>query len=928
MTGLLQGKQSVLDKRQLLPHHPKEAEDSIAFAVFPSHLQSRSEPGLALHGTSMSVLVTCHANADFDAFAAMIAVRHLYPGAILLFPGTQENRLKRIFEKLDKAHYGFTDLARIPWETIQTLVIVDTRQPSRVPHVKELMERDLTIVIYDHHPPSSKDFSDATVYACQYGAVTSFLVERLQEAKITLDPDEATLLALGIYEDTGAFTYASTTAADFAATAWLAACGMKITEIAELEMQQLNGLQIQMLNSLIESSQSYRVQDHDVVIADITMEESCDCAFLAYQLMEAGKHQVVFVLCQIDDRIQVIARSKTDAINVGDICALLGGGGHSYAASASVKSMLLPAVRETILRQLHLQNDLKTVRSYMSTPPIGVQTTTLIREADEMMFHFGLKSVPVYEPGSHTLAGVLDVQTAQRAMNHQLSEVCVEDYMQHHIRTVSPDAPISEVSKIIIDNNQRMVPVVENNDVIGIMTRTDLVNIFAEISVQDNPRNPKYYSIEKMLRDRLPSWLMQLLNKAGEVARNLQLAVYAVGGFVRDCLLQVPNHDIDLVVEGNGTLFAEELARALHGRVSRHEKFMTAIVIFKNDEGEEQKVDVATARLEYYEHPAALPLVEVSPLKMDLARRDFTINALAVRLDKDSGHLVDFFGGQRDIKDGVIRVLHTLSFVEDPTRCLRAVRFEQRYGFHLGKNTEKLIRNAVNLKVLDRLKHHRLLHEFMLICQEADPVACFDRLENLGILKEILPRSLLTKPKRRLLRRIHQFITWYQMLYRPEELKAWVLYLWGLNEGLTFAETKENLHLLHIAQANLEYLLSLRPKIQFLCQRAEKWSREQNEQPKLSLLYALLQNVEIDAVIYIMAINKDEQLSRYLSLYVTQWRTAKADIRGKDLLAMGIKPGPIYKKILDRVLAAKLDGEVTDKESQKALALSLAAQGE
>ncbi|MBR3665097.1 MAG: CBS domain-containing protein [Desulfovibrio sp.] len=872
----------------------------------------------------MSVLITCHTNADFDAFAAMIAVRHLYPGALLLFPGTQENRLKRVFEKLDKNLYGFVDPSRIAWESIQKLVVVDTRQPLRLPHIKELLERDIAIDVYDHHPPSAKDFPNAQVWDCRYGAVTSLLVERLQEANITLDAEEATLLALGIYEDTGAFTYASTTSADFRATAWLADCGMKIMDIADLEMQQLNGLQIQMLNTLIENSQSYRVQDHDVVISDITMEESCDCAFLAYQLMEAGKHQVVFVLCQIEDRIQVIARSKTDTINVGNICALLGGGGHSYAASASVRNMLLPAVRETILRQLHLQNELKTVRSYMSTPPIGVQTSTLIREADEMMFHFGLKSVPVYYPGTHRLAGVLDVQTAQRAMNHQLSEVCVEDYMQHHIRTISPDAHMSEVSKIIIDNNQRMVPVVENNEVIGIMTRTDLVNIFAEISVQDHPRNPKFYSIEKMLRDRLPAWLLHVLDLAGEVARSLQLAVYAVGGFVRDCLLQVPNHDIDLVVEGNGTLFAEHLARALNGRVSRHEKFMTAIVIFRNEQGQEQKVDVATARLEYYEHPAALPLVEVSPLKMDLARRDFTINALAVRLDKDANHLVDFFGGQRDIKDGLIRVLHTLSFVEDPTRCLRAVRFEQRYGFHLGKNTEKLIRNAVSLKVLDRLKHHRLLHEFMLICQEADPVACFLRLENLGILKEVLPKSLLTKNRRQLLSRIHQFVTWYQMLYRPEELKAWMLYLWALNEGLSYAETKANLQLLHIAQHNLDYLLSQRPKIQFLSQRAEKWCRQQQDPPKLSLLYALFQNVEINTVVYIMAINKNETLSRYLSRYVTQWRTAKADIRGKDLLAMGITPGPIYKKILDRVLAAKLDGEVTDKESQKALARSLA----
>ncbi|MBQ7586028.1 MAG: CBS domain-containing protein [Desulfovibrionaceae bacterium] len=878
--------------------------------------------------TSPDTLITCHANADFDALAAMIAIRHLYPQAVLLFPGTQENRLKNALDKLDKAKYGFRESQSLNFEHIHKLIIVDTRQPARVPHVAALLaKKDLDIEVWDHHPESSKDFEKATIRSAKTGAVTSFIIKELQERQIKISAEEATLLALGIYEDTGAFTYTSTTAQDFLAAAWLADQGMNIDEIAELEMQHLNGMQIKLLNQLIETSQTYRVGTQDVIVAEIVLEDYIyDCAFLAYQLMEMGKYQVVFVLCQLADRIQVIARSKIESFNVGDICAILGGGGHAYAASASIKNITLPAVKESILRQLHLQHaPAKTVRAYMSTPPIGVPTNTSIRQADEMMFHFGLKSIPVFKPGTHILAGIFDVQTAQRAVNHELSDIPVEEYMQQRVLTITPEADMNEVASIIIHNHQRMVPVIENNEVVGIMTRTDLVNLFADISTTDNRRGAKYYHLEKILRDRLPPWIHQLFDQVAKVAKELQVAVYVVGGFVRDLILAVPNHDIDLVVEGNGETFVEKLAKELNGRVSTHEKFLTAIVIFKDLNGEEQKIDVATARLEYYEHPAALPLVEVSPIKMDLARRDFTINALAIRLDKDSDHVVDFFGGQRDLKDGIVRVLHTLSFVEDPTRCLRAVRFEKRYGFHLSKNTEKLVKNAASLKVLDRLDHQRIFYEFRQICHEPNPVACILRLEELGILKELFPKTNLSKSKARLLEQIRKFIVWYQMLYQPESLHPWVLYLWGLNHNLSFAEAKLNLQKLHLSRQQLDYILQKRVQMRYLSQKIIKWAQSQaKDRPQNSVIFKFLQGSDINCVLYIMANNHDEFLSKCLSHYVTHCRKAQADIRGQDLIELGLKPGPLYHEILDRVLCAKLDGLVQDKDSQLALAIEIA----
>ena len=245
----------------------------------------------------------------------------------------------------------------------------------------------------------------------------------------------------------------------------------------------------------------------------------------------------------------------------------------------------------------------------------------------------------------------------------------------------------------------------------------------------------------------------------------------------------------------------------------------------------------------------------------------------------------------------------------------------------MGKNTEKLIKNAANLKVLDRLDHQRIFYEFRQICHEPDPVACILRLEEFGILREIFPKTNLLKNKQKLLEQIQTFIMWYKMLYQQETLHAWILYLWGLNQGLTYNDAKSNLAKLHLSRQQLEYILQKRVQMHYLSQKITKWLQNQKtDKTKISTIYKFLQGSDINCVIYIMAINRDEILSKHLSYYVTHCRRAKADIRGQDLVDMGLKPGPIFHEILDRVLYAKLDGVANDRESQLALARTIAAK--
>ncbi|MDR2818961.1 MAG: CBS domain-containing protein [Desulfovibrio sp.] len=878
------------------------------------------------------VLITCHANADFDAFAAMLAARHLYENSVLFFPGTQERGLQKIYTDLNASDYCFIEASNVAWEKIDRLVLVDTRQRGRVRHVAQLLDKpDVRIEAWDHHPNSPDDIAIDLLHVAQVGAVTSLLIQKLRDAGIFLDSDEATLLGLGIYSDTGSFTYSSTTGEDFQAASWLLSQGMDVNRINDMASHELTSLHIHALNSLLESACTYTFNNVQVVLADAPMDHYLgDFAGLAQKMMEMEKFSVFFAIGLMGDRIQVVARSRNSAVNVGNICLSLGGGGHAYAASASIRNMTLQEVRDAILRCLYEQvNPGKTAREYMSSPVIGIETGSAIRDADALMLHYGIKTLIIFNKGTRNCAGFLDTHIATRAIAHGLGDSEVDEYMQRHVLLLSPEATLRDLTAVIVGTRQRLAPIVEGGDVVGVVTRTDLINVFANEPGWDpgqTNRTGKERNVGKYMQDRLPQETRAILQLVGSLGNKLRLPVYVVGGFVRDLLLNQPNLDIDLVVEGNGIALARALAGELNGRVREHQKFLTSVVIFRNAAGAETRIDVATARLEYYEYPAALPTVELSSIKMDLFRRDFSINALAVRLDNPYfGRLVDFFGGQRDIKDKTIRALNTLSFVEDPTRCLRAVLFEQRYKFKIGVGTEKLIKNALGLNLMDRLSASRLFYEYKHICDEAEPLVCFTRLNEIGVLQALAPQFALNPKKILLLRRITEMLAWYRLLYFDEIPQAWLLYFFGLNVNLTYSEANYGYSRLGLPKTKKKEILRQHEQTRAVYSKLENWQRQDDAgAAKVSLLCEMLYPISLECVLYLMAFTENSGLQKNLSRYITQWRREKPDIGGMDLHNMGLAQGPIFGRILKTVLNAKLDGEAVSRESQLELADELA----
>lgn len=917
-------------------------------------------------------IVTCHSNADWDGLSSMIGMSLLFPDSIMIFPGSMEVPLNQFFTETASYLYQFNTPKEINPASVRRIVVVDTQMRARVSHIHEFLDLpDVEVHVWDHHPtpetPSETDAQpsgkDTTVIRADFmrlgrtGSTCTLICQEMQVRGFKPTCHEATFIGLGIYGDTGAFTYTSTTPEDFQAAGWLRAHGMDLPFIADMHQTSMTSMHIKVLNALIESSVSHDVGKYRVVLATATLDSFLgDFAYLVQKFMEMESCNVLFALADMEDKVQLVARSRVDAIDVGKICEHFGGGGHRFAASASIKSIPVPELKGAIFQQLYAQvHPERLARDLMSSPAVGLEEQQSLRSAETVMTRYGLKAAPVFRTGTRHCVGYIEAQTASRALSHNLGEVPVSMYMQRTFLTAQPDTSLQRLMQIVIGAHQRLVPVVEKNDVIGVVTRTDFINMFVDDPAGvPIPRTTgsRERNLAKLLSTRLPRPMLELLRKAGELGDSLGVEVYAVGGFVRDVTLSRPAaefDDVDLVVEGDGIAFARALSRQLGGRVREHKAFMTALVIYADENGQEQRLDVATARLEYYKYPAALPTVELSSIKMDLFRRDFTINAMALRLNKARfGNLVDFFGGQSDIQRKTIRTIHALSFVEDPTRITRAVRFEQRYGFRITLQGEKLIKNALGLSLVEKLSGARILHELLLIFREDTPQSCLVRLNELGFLAAIHPALALTQEKIELLDSLREVLDWYRLLYFREAPDLGKLYLLALCSAVPAAETAEIVERLGLIPSVRDDLLALRENVRVTLPAIISWSREgrkkhakeaagtcePDENAKnrpehcgsISQLCALLAPLSLDGALYLMARASNKEASSSVSQYIYKWRQIKTDISGNDIRELGLAPGPGYGLIFREVLAAKLDGLTPTRETQLELVRRLIAQ--
>jgi tRNA nucleotidyltransferase (CCA-adding enzyme) len=868
-------------------------------------------------------VITTHTTADFDSLASMLAAKKLYPNALLVFPGSQERSLRDFFIHSTLYAFEVERIKNINLRDVERLILVDTRQQSRIGKFAEIVGPDVDIHIYDHHLPSSEDIHGSVEVISEVGATVTLLVNIIRERGIEITPDEATVMMLGLYEDTGNLSFSSVTEEDFRAAGYLLRKGADLNIISNMITRELTAEQVFLLNDLIQSATRYHIHGIEVVIAQASADHYIgDIAVLAHKLKDMENLDVLFVLVLMEDRVHLIGRSRIDEVNVAEIAAEFGGGGHPTASSATIRGMTLLVAHDRLVKLLQeMVKPRRTARDLMVYPVKVISTDCPIEEAGEILTRYNLTGLPVVQ--GEKVVGVISKQIVERAIHHGLKTSPVKEYMSTEFSTVGPETPFSRIQELMIGQNQRLLPVLENDHLVGTLSLGNLMGVLQEdmmrsvkgaAALESQPLYARKKMISKLIQERLPDRIQSLLVEFGKVGDELDFSVYAVGGFVRDLLMRVENLDVDIVVEGDGIRFAEEFEKRVPCRIRTHRKFGTAIILFPDG----SKVDVATARLEVYDSPAALPTVESGSIKMDLYRRDFTINALAFQLNpRGFGELIDFFGGIKDIKERVIRVLHNLSFVEDPTRVFRAIRFEQRLGFQIAKPTQNLMRNAVKMGFAARLSGGRVLAELILILQEDDPVSAVKRMRDFDLLRFLHPNLKFTEETEVLFERVHHVLSWFDYLFLEEKYERWLIFFYGLIDLLKEEEVVEVCQRLSMNEKEKTRIIEGKKEAEQVLLQVFAWISS-DYTPKRSEIYTVLGPLSMEAKLFMMAKTTQMTTRRYISLYFTQLKDAKPLLKGADLIRLGIQPGPAIKRNLANLLKARLDEQLMTREDEMA----------
>lgn len=867
-------------------------------------------------------LITSHTNADFDALASMVAASLLYPTAVMTLPGGMDRNVRE-YLSLHGEVIPLLPPQDVPLDRVKRLIIVETQHAKRIGRFAALVGKPgVRTILYDHHAPQLPTVQADEIHLQPYGANTTQMVALLREREIQIDRLQATLFALGIYEDTGSLTFSTTTPEDVETAAWLLRQGANLDVVASYVNRTLTEDQRKVFNQLLSTAETHRIHGLLVLVAVAETPETPDeLALLAHKLRDVEASDAVITINQLHDAVLLVLRSNVDAVNVAEIARHFGGGGHDRAASATIHDADVAHVKEELLKVLQrVVRPRVTASSLMSYPVRTITPETPVEDASRLMLRYGHGGLTVVDEGR--VVGMISRRDVDRALHHNLGHAPVRGYMSRNVVTLTRDTPLPEIERIMIERDVGRLPVLDDGRLVGIVTRSDVLRaIHGERRIGDHtlyrgagpPRN-----IWNLFQERVPPAERELLLSIARVADEMNLTVFLVGGAVRDLLLGGETIDLDLLVEGEGIPLAEEVGRRFGGHVVAHPKFHTATVELTDG----RRVDFATARTEFYQYPAALPTAEHSSVREDLYRRDFTINAMAMQLNGDeAGRLLDPFGGGRDLADGAIRILHNLSFVEDPTRILRAVRFEARFGFRMDERTEELARQAIEMELLDRVSGQRIREELLHIFQRPFPEVALRRMDNLGVLSALEPAWRFTGPA--------------PEFGRLEDALAWAKTEPAVASHLIDA-AHQRLLLIFVpmteeSAARLAHRLRLRKKEAILARLATGIPSLlpilDDPALKPSALDEYLGRLPAPVALLLLACSDSPRVWERVKEYLTVLHFTRPLLTGDDLRQLGVPRGPQIARIMRALRQAQLDGEITTREAAVALARRLAESG-
>jgi tRNA nucleotidyltransferase (CCA-adding enzyme) len=846
------------------------------------------------------VIVT-HGNTDFDGFAAMLAARRLFPGAVVCLAGSLNRNVRELARLYEEELGDLVEASRLELDAIRRLIVVETTSASRLGEL-EPVARDPAVekVVFDHHANLPDWAPEESVVLSEDGALTTTLVGILAERDVQPTPIEATAFALGIHEDTGSLTHPTATARDADALAWCYRHGASQDVLARFLHVPLTQKERELLHELIESLEPVRVEGIELLVAAVEWREYVDgVSNLAHKLVDLTDCRALAVLVEMDGRVFAVVRSRTQELDAAALAGTLGGAGHEQAASAIFRGGLAEAREQMLADAATAVRQPLTARDVMSSPARSVPPDeTVARAMVECQRH--RQSGILVTEGDRPV-GVVAREDLDKAIGHGLSHAPVKGIMSSRVATADEGTPLAELNVLLGGAPGGRIAIVRGDRVVGIVTRSDVLRALGEATGDDEAEAPSLTEELARLERLRPAF-----EAIAAVAEGYD-GVYLVGGTVRDILLGERSFDVDIAVEGDAIAFANALADALDGRAHPHERFGTAVVLY----GDGERIDVVTARTEFYEEPAALPTVEHATIREDLFRRDFTVNAMAVSLKgEDFGRLVDPFGGRRDLEEGTVRVLHNLSFIDDPTRIFRAVRYEERYGFRMDGQTERLAHACIDMGLVGDLSSARLRDELVALLDEPAAPGAIVRLGEVGAARAIHPHLAADEEAARLFERLRELRDLHDL-----DLPDWRLGLEAMARKLSADELYDWTWRLKTRRRDADLIaaaVTVGPRI------AERLRADQLAPADVALL---AERYAPDAPLFALALEELEPLHDYFR----RLRKVSLEISGADLADLGLGESPRVGEILGELRRRKLNGQLDGRESELAAARELIA---
>jgi len=414
----------------------------------------------------------------------------------------------------------------------------------------------------------------------------------------------------------------------------------------------------------------------------------------------------------------------------------------------------------------------------------------------------------------------------------------------------------------------------------------------------------------KSFKDRLPTKLDSLFHILAEIAKAQGIEAYLVGGFVRDSILEKENEDIDVVVSNSGDTFSRAVARKLKSKVDKRSQFGTYAIAL----AEGIQLDIATARSESYASPSALPDVAPGDLKDDLFRRDFTINSLALSLNASSAFtLIDLCGGFEDLGNGIIRAHHENSFIDDPCRIFRALRYQTRFKFRLDAKTQDWLNHSIALKIPDLLSGHRLWNEIQRTLQENDFYENFRILHEYSLWPLLNPKIEHLSQKSDFLKNIAHQLAWVQERDSGVRIEQWLVHCLALVTPLREEEIEALAQKCQWSNALKDKILTghraIETALPELMNACEKNSHE---------IFELFHPLSPEARVVALALSNTPEARHASELYLKKIRQAGCiELNGDDLIRLGISPGPLFKDIFSALRKARLDEKISSRAEEE-----------